>query len=114
MTSERRGFVCGFWPFATPRQPLLRESGWVILIDEPMWGRHGRVWGHVVSDTSLAELHEFAERAGVPKRAFDRDHYDYPAELQEQLIALGATLVTGGELTRRLIASGLRVRARDR
>ena len=29
-----------------------------ILIDPPLWPRHGRVWGHLVSDTSLAELHE--------------------------------------------------------
>jgi hypothetical protein len=86
----------------------------VILIDEPMWPRHGRVWGHVVSDVSLDELHEFAARAGFPSRGFDLDHYDYPAEMQAELVALGATLVTGGELTRRLIASGLRVRARDR
>jgi len=86
----------------------------VILIDEPMWPRYGRVWGHVVSDTSLAELHAFARRAGFPERGFDLDHYDYPLERQEDLVALGAQLVTGGELTRRLIASGLRVRARDR
>ena len=86
----------------------------MILIDEPMWPRYDRLWGHVVSDTSLAELHAFARRAGFPERGFDLDHYDYPLERQADLIALGATLVTGGELTRRLIASGLRVRARDR
>lgn len=86
----------------------------MILIDEPMWPRHGRVWGHVVSDTSLAELHAFARNAGFPERGFDLDHYDYPAERQADLVALGAVLVDGHELTRRLIASGLRVRARDR
>ncbi len=86
----------------------------MILIDEPMWPNHGRLWGHVVSDTDLLELHEFAARAGIPARGFDRDHYDYPDERRDALIALGATLVSGRELTRRLIASGLRVRAKDR
>ncbi len=86
----------------------------MILIDEPMWPNHGRIWGHLVSDTSLAELREFATRAGLPSRAFDLDHYDYPLEQQAELVALGASLVSGHELTRRLIASGLRIRARDR
>jgi len=86
----------------------------VILIDPPMWPRHGTVWGHVVSDASLDELHDFARRAGMLERGFDHDHYDYPIEGQAELIELGATLVDGHELTRRLIASGLRVRARDR
>lgn len=86
----------------------------MILIDEPMWPNHGRLWGHLVSDHDLEELHEFATRAGIPVRGFDLDHYDYPEERRDQLIALGATLVSGHELTRRLIASGLRVRARDR
>ncbi len=86
----------------------------MILIDEPMWPRHGRIWGHVVSDASLEELHAFARGAGFPERGFDLDHYDYPAERQHQLVELGARLVSANELTRRLIASGLRVRARDR
>lgn len=86
----------------------------MILIDPPMWARHETIWGHVVSDASLEELHAFARRAGMPERAFDLDHYDYPLEIQTELIGHGATLVSGHELTRRLIASGLRVRARDR
>ncbi|HMO10114.1 MAG TPA: DUF4031 domain-containing protein, partial [Actinotalea sp.] len=24
-----------------------------VLVDPPLWPRHGRVWGHLVSDTSL-------------------------------------------------------------
>ncbi|MDO8121639.1 DUF4031 domain-containing protein [Isoptericola sp. b490] len=85
-----------------------------VLVDPPMWPRHGRVWGHLVSDASLAELHAFAARAGLPDRGFDQDHYDVPAEHYERLVALGAVLVDGRELIRRLRASGLRVRARDR
>lgn len=79
-----------------------------------MWHRHGRVWGHLVSDESLAELHDFAARAGIPPRGFDLDHYDVPAERYENLLALGAELVDGRVLVRRLRASGLRVPAKDR
>jgi len=79
-----------------------------------MWPAHGRVWAHLVSDESLEQLHAFAAANGVPERGFDRDHYDVPAERVDDLVAAGALRVTGGELTRRLIASGLRVKGRDR
>jgi muramoyltetrapeptide carboxypeptidase len=82
----------------------------VILIDPPLWPAHGRLWSHLVSDSSLAELHEFAERHGLPRRGFERDHYDAPGELYESLQAAGATAVTSRELVRRLQASGLRRR----
>jgi len=85
-----------------------------VLVDPAQWPRHGRIWGHLVSDSSLAELHAFAARAHLPERGFDLDHYDVPAERYDELIALGAELVDGRELVRRLRASGLRVRARDR
>jgi predicted metal-dependent HD superfamily phosphohydrolase len=85
-----------------------------VLIDPPTWPAHGTTYSHVVSDTSLAELHGFAADAGLPHRAFDRDHYDVPARRYEELVAHGALPVSGRELVRRLRASGLRVRARDR
>lgn len=85
-----------------------------MLIDPAMWPRHGTVWGHLVSDDSLDELHAFARLAGIPPRGFDRDHYDYPVERFDELVALGAVPVTSRELIRRLRASGLRVPARDR
>jgi hypothetical protein len=80
-----------------------------VLVDPPMWPRHGTVWGHLVSDESLAELHGFAVLAELPGRAFDHDHYDVPAERYAELVALGAVEVSAHELVRRLRASGLRV-----
>ncbi|WP_062516161.1 DUF4031 domain-containing protein [Demequina gelatinilytica] len=86
----------------------------MILIDPPLWPRHGTVWGHLVSDSSLDELHRFAAAAGIPPRAFDRDHYDYPVERRNALVALGAAEVSTRELIVRLRRSGLRVTAAQR
>lgn len=85
-----------------------------VLVDDPVWPAHGRLWAHLVSDASLDELHAFAAAQGISRRAFDRDHYDVPADMLPRLLTAGAERVGGKELTRRLIASGLRVRARDR
>ena len=79
-----------------------------VLIDPPHWPAHGRLWSHLVSDTSLAELHAFAARVGLPRRGFDADHYDVPAERHAATVAAGALPVEGRELLRRLQASGLR------
>lgn len=86
----------------------------MVLIDDPRWPAHGRLWAHLVSDETLEELHAFAEANGIPRRGFDHDHYDVPEELQERLIRAGATRVDSHELVKRLIASGLRVTARER
>lgn len=85
-----------------------------ILIDDPRWPAHGRLWAHLVTDSDLGELHDFAAANGIPRRGFDFDHYDVPEEAHARLVAAGAEHVSGHELVRRLIASGLRVRARDR
>jgi hypothetical protein len=85
-----------------------------VLIDPPLWPAHGTLWSHLVSDSSIAELRAFAVAADVPQRSFDLDHYDVPERDHARLVAAGAVPVSANELTRRLIASGLRVRAKDR
>ncbi|MDN5600202.1 MAG: DUF4031 domain-containing protein [Brachybacterium sp.] len=85
-----------------------------VFADTPRWPRHGMLWGHLISDTSLAELHEVAARAGLPPRSFDLDHYDWPTAARDALAEAGAVFVSDGELTRILIASGLRIKLRDR
>lgn len=80
----------------------------VIFVDPPAWPAHGRLWSHLVSDLSLDELHAFAARAGAPRRAFDRDHYDLPAERLDTVLRLGARLVSSREIVAVLRASGLR------
>lgn len=85
-----------------------------VLIDDPIWPAHGRHWAHLVSDTSLDELHAFAAAHGLPPRSFDLDHYDIPGEAHARLVAAGALHVSGKDLVRRLLASGLRVSGRDR
>lgn len=85
-----------------------------IYIDPPTWPAHGTVFSHLISDVSLAELHKFAASAGISERAFDRDHYDVPAHRYEELVQAGAVELSGAELTRTLIASGLRIPLKER
>jgi predicted metal-dependent HD superfamily phosphohydrolase len=85
-----------------------------LFIDPPAWPAHGTMFSHLVSDGSLQELRLFARAAGVPDRAFDLDHYDVPAARHDTLVAAGAVAVEGGDLARRLAASGLRVSGGER
>jgi hypothetical protein len=86
-----------------------------VLIDPPNWpGPRGLMWSHLVSDSSLDELHAFATRLGMPERAFDRDHYDVPETVHDRALELGAEAVSSRELLRRLIDAGLRLRKRHR
>lgn len=83
-----------------------------LWIDEPIWPAHGRYFAHLVSDTSYEELHAFAAQVGINPRAFDGDHYDIPDERWQQVVDAGVRQTTGADLTRRLNASGLRLRKR--
>jgi Protein of unknown function (DUF4031) len=81
-----------------------------VYIDPPLVEAHGRLWSHLVSDESYAELHQFAAEVGLPERAFERDHYDVPDAYYDAMVAAGAVPVPSKELVRLLLESGLRVR----
>ncbi|PUB29995.1 putative metal-dependent HD superfamily phosphohydrolase [Promicromonospora sp. AC04] len=85
-----------------------------LFIDPPVWPAHGTLFSHLVSDGSLQELRLFARAAEVPDRALDLDHYDVPAARYDALVAAGAVPIEGGDLARRLAASGLRVSGAER
>lgn len=79
-----------------------------IYIDPPDWPGHGRMWSHLVSDVSFDELHTFAARLGVPRRAFERDHYDIPDQRYADAVRAGAVEVSSREVVRLLYGAGLR------
>jgi len=81
-----------------------------VLVDQAIWPWRGHRWAHLVSDESYDELHAFAEQLGIPRRAFQGDHYDVPAHLRDAAIALGAEEVDARVLVRRLRDAGLRRR----
>lgn len=83
-----------------------------VYIDPPTWPGHGRVWSHLISDVSYAELHAFAETLGAPRRAFERDHYDIPSHRYAAAVAAGAVEVSSREVVRLLHGAGLRRRKR--
>ena len=84
-----------------------------LWIDPPAWAAHGRLWSHLVSDVSYDELHAFAAASGVPRRGFERDHYDVPEEMYAALVAAGASPVSSRHLLSRLTSAGLRRRKVD-
>lgn len=65
-----------------------------------------------MSTTSYAELHDFADRAGILRRAFEGDHYDIPQERNDEVVAAGATPTEGRDLLIALRDSGLRISKR--
>ncbi|GAA1013682.1 hypothetical protein STXM2123_4597 [Streptomyces sp. F-3] len=79
-----------------------------LYIDPPTWPGHGLLWSHLVSDVSYDELHLFAASLGIPRRAFERDHYDLPAHRYADAVAAGAIEVSSREVVRLLHAAGLR------
>jgi hypothetical protein len=94
---------------------LARQGGQTgtvaVLIDTPVWHWRGRLWSHLVSDVSYDELHAFvAGELGIPRHAFQGDHYDIPQDLYDIAVAAGAEPVGARELLSRLMAAGLRLR----
>jgi len=85
-----------------------------VLIDPPDVASRGRLWCHLVSDTSFEELHAFAASVGIPPQGFDDDHYDVPGERYEAMLAAGAKPVRSRDLVAALRKAGLRRRPRYR
>ena len=85
-----------------------------ILIDQALWRWRDWLWCHMVSDTSVAELQEFAQLLGVPEKGFQGDHVDLPEHMREVAIANGAIEVSSRELIEALYRSGMRQRPSER
>jgi hypothetical protein len=85
-----------------------------VYIDPPIWPGHDRFWSHMISDQSYEELHEFAARIGIPRRGFERDHYDVIAERYAVALAAGAQPVSSRQIVSLLTAAGLRRRRQSR
>ncbi len=84
----------------------------MILADTPRWIWRGQVWGHLVSDSSIDELHDFARRLGKRRIGFQGDHYDLSSDEHERALEAGALSVDSRELVRRLRKAGLRDRSK--
>lgn len=74
-----------------------------------MWPWRGMLFCHLVSDTSIHELHAFARWIGVPVRAYGGDHYDISDRMRAIAIDEGALEVSSRELVRALYRAGLRL-----
>ena len=82
-----------------------------VYVDDAVTLWRGQRWAHLMADT-LDELHAFAAGLGLPRRAFQNKtsgaHYDVPAPMREQAIALGAVAISrhvDRELVRAVIAN---------
>lgn len=68
-----------------------------VYVDNAVFPWRGRRWAHLLAD-DLDELHAFAARLGLPRRAFQDKrsgaHYDVDTALREKALQLGATAVS--------------------
>jgi len=68
-----------------------------VYVDDAVTHWRGQRWAHLMADT-LDELHAFAARLGIPRRAFQNKtsgaHYDVTTELREDAIRLGAIAIS--------------------
>jgi hypothetical protein len=68
-----------------------------VYVDDAVHLWRGRRWAHLLAD-DLGDLHVFAERLGLPRRAFQDKrsgaHYDIDAALRERALALGAVAIS--------------------
>ena len=77
----------------------------MILVDPIMRHRSG-AWCHMVSDESVEELHEFAAKIGLKRKAYQsvsRPHYDLRPSKRRLAVSLGAEEVGIRDLVRRAV-----------
>ena len=86
----------------------------MILIDTAIWPWRDWLWCHMVSDTSIEELKDFASKLGIPDKGFQGDHFDVPEHMRQIAIDQGAKEVTSREILRALYAAGIRTRPSER
>jgi Protein of unknown function (DUF4031) len=89
--------------------PASFDAAMTVYVDECRWWWRGRLWCHLISDSSLNELHAVARAAGVPRWAFQGDHYDLHPGVRAMALRAGAQPVETRDLVARLKASGLRI-----
>ena len=85
-----------------------------ILIDQAQWPWRDWLWCHMISDTSVSELKEFAQKMGIPERGFQGDHFDLPEHMRSVAIEHGAREVSSREILQALYGAGLRQRPSER
>jgi hypothetical protein len=68
-----------------------------VYVDDAVHLWRGRRWAHLMADR-LEELHDFAERLGLPRHIFQDKrsgaHYDIDAALRERALAIGAIAIS--------------------
>ena len=69
------------------------HCGMAVYVDNAVFQWRGRRWAHLLAD-DLDELHAFAARLCIPRRAFQDKrsgaHYDVDSALREVALRLGA------------------------
>lgn len=79
---------------------------------KPAARRYGRQWCHMYSDTSLDELHAFAQKIGMHRAWYQKGlwlthcHYDLTANMRARAVAVGATEVLSLSHRRELLENG--------
>ncbi|MGV8932504.1 MAG: DUF4031 domain-containing protein [Luteimonas sp.] len=88
-----------------------------VYVDDAVTPWHGQRWAHLMADT-LDELHAFATRLGMPRRAFQNKtsgaHYDITAAQRDDAIRLGAVAISRHQDRQQMRAVIARARAQGR
>jgi Protein of unknown function (DUF4031) len=83
--------------FCVTRRRHASLSRMAVYVDNAVFQWRGRRWAHLLAD-DLDELHAFAARLGMPRRAFQDKrsgaHYDIDSMMRETALRLGAEPVS--------------------